>query len=301
MKKLNNKGFVLAETLIVTVFILAIFTMIYTYYYPTIGLYEERETYDDVDGKYVAYWIKQLIESDSYNFNNDENTKRIREYQMKQLGYIRFQCDDVTENDNRRKICKNLVNALEISKCDAAGNNCDIFITHYQIGTSSSKQIHPNFKQTVNGAYPDSSSNLKENVLKRYQEETLTVAEDGIDLFCPYAENDSQVQKCKNKYMRSCYIGKGYQILADGIKPDGTIDVDAEMLSQKSSMDVIEYCNKQAENKIFPSYLADYINFLPDYTASNYNTGAKYRVIIVVQHKKALNNYYSFSTIEVNK
>ena len=66
-------------------------------------------------------------------------------------------------------------------------------------------------------------------------------------------------------------------------------------------MDVIEYCNKQAENKIFPSYLADYINFLPDYTASNYNTGAKYRVIIVVQHKKALNNYYSFSTIEVNK
>ena len=101
--------------------------------------------------------------------------------------------------------------------------------------------------------------------------------------------------------MRSCYIGKGYQILADGIKPDGTIDVDAEMLSQKSSMDVIEYCNKQAENKIFPSYLADYINFLPDYTASNYNTGAKYRVIIVVQHKKALNNYYSFSTIEVNK
>ena len=141
MKKLNNKGFVLAETLIVTVFILAIFTMIYTYYYPTIGLYEERETYDDVDGKYVAYWIKQLIESDSYNFNNDENTKRIREYQMKQLGYIRFECDDVTENDNRRKICKNLVNALEISKCDAAGNNCDIFITHYQIGTSSSKQI----------------------------------------------------------------------------------------------------------------------------------------------------------------
>ena len=160
MKKLNNKGFVLAETLIVTVFILAIFTMIYTYYYPTIGLYEERETYDDVDGKYVAYWIKQLIESDSYNFNNDENTKRIREYQMKQLGYIRFQCDDVTENDNRRKICKNLVNALEISKCDAAGNNCDIFITHYQIGTSSSKQIHPNFKQTVNGAYPDSSSKI---------------------------------------------------------------------------------------------------------------------------------------------
>ena len=71
MKKLNDKGFVLAETLIVTVFILAIFTMIYTYYYPIMGLYEERETYDDVDGKYAAYWVKRLIENDSYNFSGD--------------------------------------------------------------------------------------------------------------------------------------------------------------------------------------------------------------------------------------
>ena len=55
MKKINNKGFVLAETLVVTVFLMILFTMIYSNFYPLIGEYEKRENYDDVDGKYVAY------------------------------------------------------------------------------------------------------------------------------------------------------------------------------------------------------------------------------------------------------
>ena len=66
MKKLNNKGFILAETLVVTVFLMVIFTMLYTNYYPLMGEYQKRENYDDVDGKYVAYWMKKLIEDASY-------------------------------------------------------------------------------------------------------------------------------------------------------------------------------------------------------------------------------------------
>ena len=66
MKKLNNSGFILAETLVVTVFLMVIFTMLYTNYYPLIGEYQKRENYDDVDGKYVAYWMKKLIEDGSY-------------------------------------------------------------------------------------------------------------------------------------------------------------------------------------------------------------------------------------------
>ena len=65
MKKLNNKGFILAETLVVTVFLMVIFTMLYTNYYPLMGEYQKRENYDDVDGKYVAYWMKKLIEDAS--------------------------------------------------------------------------------------------------------------------------------------------------------------------------------------------------------------------------------------------
>lgn len=298
MKKINNKGFVLAETLIVSVFILAIFAMIYTYYYPLIGSYEERETYDDVDGKYVAYWVKQLIESDSYDFSGNIFEKDNKKT-MDNFGYIRFECRDVNENDNRRKMCKNLVNALEISKCDSEGNNCDIFITHFQIGGTQAKKIKPDFKSTVNGKFLkyDKSSLIDNEVyLKKYQEYTLDSGK-----LCAYATNDNEVQQCKNKYLKSCFQGKGYKNLADNLQTDGSISLTNEILSQRNTIDVIEYCKNQSESKIFPSYLADYINFLPNYTKTNYNSGANYRVIVVTQHKKALNNYYSFSTMEVNK
>ena len=52
MKKINSKGFALAETLIVTVFLMVIFTMIYANFVPLVGEYEKREYYDDVNGKY---------------------------------------------------------------------------------------------------------------------------------------------------------------------------------------------------------------------------------------------------------
>ena len=67
MKK-NNKGFVLVETLVVTVFVMAVFSVIYISFYPLAGEYERREAYDDVDSKYGAYWMKYFIQSDSYDF-----------------------------------------------------------------------------------------------------------------------------------------------------------------------------------------------------------------------------------------
>ena len=72
MKKINNRGFVLAETLIVSVFLLVIFGMLYSNFYPLIGEYEKRESYDDVDSKYAVYWIKKMIEDGSYNPPNTE-------------------------------------------------------------------------------------------------------------------------------------------------------------------------------------------------------------------------------------
>ena len=67
MKK-NNKGFVLVETLVVTVFVMAVFSVIYVNFYPLAGEYERREFYDDVDSKYETYWIKRFIQSSSYDF-----------------------------------------------------------------------------------------------------------------------------------------------------------------------------------------------------------------------------------------
>ena len=143
MKKNNQKGFVLAETLVVTVFLMVIFAMIYSNFYPLVGEYEKREVYDDVDGKYSAYWLKQMIESAVYNITGSEG----RYANFSTLGYVRFECKDLTEVDSRT-VCKDVVHALQINGCDQNGNYCDIFVTNYRIGNTDTS-VMPDFKKTV--------------------------------------------------------------------------------------------------------------------------------------------------------
>lgn len=65
MKNLNKRGFALVETLIVSVFVMSIFTLMYTNFFPMIGEYERREKYDDIDSVYKTYLIKRLYEDQS--------------------------------------------------------------------------------------------------------------------------------------------------------------------------------------------------------------------------------------------
>ncbi len=138
MKKINNKGFVLAETLVVSIFLLIIFTMIYSYYYPLIGEYEKRETYNDVDSLYSAYWIKKMIEDSSYSLEQSFMDNRSQEKYNKKInfdrrGYFRFECSDISSNDQKREMCKRLVKELEVERCDNNGDGCNIFITKYKL------------------------------------------------------------------------------------------------------------------------------------------------------------------------
>ena len=59
-KKVNNKGFMLVETLIVTVFVMGVFTLIYTNYFPLVGEYERYKDYDTVESTYITYWAKAI-------------------------------------------------------------------------------------------------------------------------------------------------------------------------------------------------------------------------------------------------
>ncbi len=60
MKRLNNKGFILVETLIVAVFIMTIFVFVYRNSIPMMGQYEKMETFDDIDSVYAANMVKQM-------------------------------------------------------------------------------------------------------------------------------------------------------------------------------------------------------------------------------------------------
>ena len=53
--KMNKRGFVLAETLVVTIFVLIIFTVLYNGAVPLLGKYQELSYYDDLDVTYDLY------------------------------------------------------------------------------------------------------------------------------------------------------------------------------------------------------------------------------------------------------
>ena len=70
-KVLNKKGFMLVETLIVGVFIMGIFSLLYTNFFPLIGEYERYKDYDTVESTYIAHWARMIalkgLPDSSYN------------------------------------------------------------------------------------------------------------------------------------------------------------------------------------------------------------------------------------------
>ena len=139
-KKLDNKGFVLAETLVVSVFLMVIFTMMYSHFYPLIGEYEKRENYDDIDSVYSIYWLKRMIEDPSYNIVTNQSKKE----NFYERGFFRVECSDIENDEEKRQTCADLVNALQVEGCNANGDGCNIFVTKYRIGGSG-----VSFKNTV--------------------------------------------------------------------------------------------------------------------------------------------------------
>jgi len=253
MKKQNSKGFVLAETLVVTVFLMIIFTMIYSNFFPLIGEYEKRENYDNVDSKYAVYWLKRLIEDSSYDPTHTVEKPTVLDQtktrNLEKYGFMRFECKNVLATDEKNNLCKKMVNALEVSGCDPDGNNCDIFITHYRIGG-----VTPDFKV------------IAKNKLEKFKEDC--------------SANGTSDSTCQTHYIQKC---------VDSIK-------DSSMTDTAKT----EKCRDKMKKSVFDSSFNDYIAYLPDYSAASLNN-AKYRVIARFQHRKDNNNYYTYSTIEVNR
>ena len=61
MKKINKKGFVMAETIIVSVFVMTIVSFLIMNALPLIGEYERIANYDTLESKYNANLIRKMI------------------------------------------------------------------------------------------------------------------------------------------------------------------------------------------------------------------------------------------------
>jgi len=142
MKNFNNKGFALVETLVVTTFVMIIFSIIYTNFYPLLGEYERRGTYDDLDGKYAAYWFKRIIQKDSI----DMYYERIDQVIDNEFIYS-FSCDELKLEENKN-MCNLLINRFNVA-IDNSGKS-QLFLTNYSL---------EDLKGRINGGdNPDSMS-----------------------------------------------------------------------------------------------------------------------------------------------
>lgn len=105
---MNKKGFVMAETLVVILFVLIIFTILYNSVIPLLGRYEELSYYDDLDTTYDLFYIRTLIE-------NDDNYENIVSKNYTSIGCANGTIANFVD-------CNNLFSALDIEY----SNNIDI-------------------------------------------------------------------------------------------------------------------------------------------------------------------------------
>ncbi len=104
---LNKKGFMLLETLIVSIFVMTIFAMLYTNLFPLLGEYERYRTYDSVEGTYIAHWARKLVldgASDSVFTTTNRN------------GYINISDCNLYTNNEMSDWCTNFKRTNKVSK-----------------------------------------------------------------------------------------------------------------------------------------------------------------------------------------
>lgn len=118
MKKNNQKGFVLLETVVVAVFIISIFTFVYISVVPLIGRYNELSNNYELEKTYKLYHVRDAIYKDD-NFENivKEKYKEIKSTDFTNVGYYNSLVDTLfDDNDFQiiyiRSINDNLNSAL---------------------------------------------------------------------------------------------------------------------------------------------------------------------------------------------
>lgn len=80
MKKLNNYGYMLVETLLVTIFVAGVLIFLFIQFSNLSNSYDESFTYNTVENLYALEDIKDYFESDSNLINEIESNLNQKEY-----------------------------------------------------------------------------------------------------------------------------------------------------------------------------------------------------------------------------
>ena len=152
MKKMNNKGFALVETLIVSIFVMGIFTLIYTNIVPIMGEYEKRENYDNVNNIYKSYVIRRMIQYYSSLTCNDNIIKI----------YDKENTNDCSIYSGDPEYCPRLMDNLNVLK---------IYITKYKGFNNNISDDDKGVKEYVKslGKFTNKTSSCNCRIIIKYE------------------------------------------------------------------------------------------------------------------------------------
>lgn len=164
MLKIKNKGFALAETLVVSVFVMTIFTLIYTNFFPMMGEFERREKYDDIDSIYRTYLIKSMFEIPDFSvgrdytfISNDINNPNKRSSKVFKSNYVTDPESGNVSMERDNVYCKNIATDSRVEYCKSLFTEIkayNVYIAPYKI-TDLKKAIKEN---RISKDYMDSST-----------------------------------------------------------------------------------------------------------------------------------------------
>ena len=163
MKKINNKGFALVETLIVSAFVVGIFSVMYANFYPMMGEYEKRENYDDISSIYNANLIKRLIE----NYKNEASLKSKINY-IKNGEYETIdEYDFPEEPTNIQDYYNFLINNLDVDAIYLTQYN----ITNFKNLAKNNSSFDVQTKEYIDYLpnYKNNSNNLACRIIVKYR------------------------------------------------------------------------------------------------------------------------------------
>lgn len=140
MKKRNEKGFLLAESIVVGVFVLSLFTFLFVNLIPLVGEYENEEKYDNINSLYNTNLIRSMIMGDA----NVNSVLKLTQPGGTVNAYNKFTVEQLCDSLEKKNYCKKLLNStyLDVNT---------VYITWYRTSKikDAVKNVPANFPRAV--------------------------------------------------------------------------------------------------------------------------------------------------------
>ena len=194
-KKLNNKGFALVETLVGAMFVSIVFIILFENYFPLMAKYKRYENYDDLDSKYIAYHVRELI----YNQNASVKSNIYNKLTTSSNKHADFNgttlCNYFTDSNEKMK-CTSFLTASNINKVYLVDYNTQSLKNNIKTDGSVSRafELYINYIPTFSATAGSKSGFIRLIVEIKHEDDTV---EDSTNPVYFYTYSNIELDKTK--------------------------------------------------------------------------------------------------------